>query len=185
MESRPTLGEHLSGQELLRWYWLRDELAAFARTLGLSAAGGKQALTARLVAHLEGRPLPRSDPAPRSSAAALPEPLGAATVIPAGQRCTQQLRRYLTGAVGSAFVFDAHMRDFVATGAGRTLGDAVAHWYATRSQPASVIGEQFELNAFLRRWHQQHPDQSRGQALDAWRAHRRLPSEARDPLQPR
>ena len=180
VESRPTLGTHLSGQEILRWYWLRDELADLARTLGVSTAGGKQALTARLVAHLEGQPLPPSLPTPPPPAPALPEPLTASTVIPAGQRCTQQLRRYFTATIGSTFVFDARMREFITHGAGRTLGDAVAHWDATRTRGPSEIGERFELNAFMRRWHHQHPDRSRGHALDAWRTHRQLPAEARD-----
>ena len=47
---RPPLTAELTGAELRRWYFLRDELAAFARRLGVSAAGGKQDLTDRLAA---------------------------------------------------------------------------------------------------------------------------------------
>lgn len=179
VEPRPTHDEHLSGQELLRWYWLRTELADLARALGVSASGSKQALTARLVARLDGQPLPPPPPTPPPPPPALPEPLTAATVIPVGQRCSQQLRRYFTDAIGSTFVFDARMRDFISTSPGRTLGDAEAHWHTTRSQPKSDIGKQFELNVFLRRFHDQQPGQSHAEALDAWRTYRRLPAEAR------
>jgi hypothetical protein len=178
-ESRPILDEHLSGSELLRWYWLRSELTTFARSLGVPADGGKQELTARIVAHLDHGtpppPTPRRPPGPPP----FPEPLTAASLIPVGQRCTQQLRRYFTAAIGPSFSFDAAMRDFITHRAGRTLGDAAAHWHATRSQPAAAIGSQFELNAFLREWHHQHPEGSRAQALAAWRTHRALPVEAR------
>ena len=49
-ESRPALAEDMSGQELLRWYWLRSELATLALSVGVAASGGKQELTAQLVA---------------------------------------------------------------------------------------------------------------------------------------
>ena len=178
-ESRPALDEQLSGLELLRWYWLRSELSAFARSLGVPANGGKQELTARIVAHLDHSALPPPAPRRPPEPPALPEPLTPTTLLPVGQRCTQQLRRYFTAALGPSFSFDAAMRDFISTGAGQTLGAAAAHWDATRSNPASEIGSQFELNTFIRDWHHHHPEGSRAQALAAWRAHRALPVEAR------
>ncbi len=179
-ESRPTLDEHLTGQELLRWYWLRSELAAFARSLGVAASGAKRDLTARLVAHLDGSPSRSPTPPRQPTPTALAEPLTAATLIPPGQRCTQQLRRYFTDLIGPSFAFDAAMRDFIFNGAGRTLGAAVNHWHFTRSQPQPEIGSQFELNAFIRDWHHHHSSGSHAQALHAWRIHRDLPVEARN-----
>lgn len=178
-ESRPILDEHLSGLELLRWYWLRNELAAFARSLDVAAHGSKQELTARLVAHLDHSTPPPPAPRRRPEPPALPEPLTAATPIPVGQRCTQQLRRYFTAILGPSFSFDAAVRDFISNGKGRTLGDATTQWHATRSRPAPEIGSQFELNAFIRDWHHRHPEGSRAQALTAWRIHRALPVDAR------
>ncbi|MPR00541.1 hypothetical protein GB931_21965 [Modestobacter sp. I12A-02628] len=182
-ESRPPLTPALSGAELRRWYWLRAELAPLARTLGVPGGGGKQELTDRLAAALDGRPVA---PAPRRGvgAARLPEPLTEATVLPAGQRCTQQLRAWFTAQVGPAFRFDGPMREFVAGGAGRTLGDALEHWHTTRARPRGEIGEQFELNRFVRAWHLQHPDGARADALAAWRAHRALPVDAREASAP-
>ena len=178
-ESRPTLDQHLSGLELQRWYWLRGELAAFARSLGVSARGGKQELTTRLVAQLDHGTPPPPAPHRRPRPLALREPLTAATPIPSGQRCTQQLRHYFTAVLGPSFSFDAVMRDFITHGEGRTLGDALTHWRATRSRPPSEIGSQFELNAFIRDWHHRHPRGTHAQALKAWRNHRDLPVDAR------
>ena len=48
----------LSGAELLRWYWLKTELVGLARQLSVSGSGSKVELTARLVALLDGQPLP-------------------------------------------------------------------------------------------------------------------------------
>ncbi len=179
---RPPLSAALTGAELRRWYWTLQELTALARELGVRRGGGKRDLTERLAAALDGAPAPppARPPAPGRQ---LVSPLTNATVIPAGQRCSQVLREHFRQEIGPAFTFDAVMRTFIASGEGRTLGDAVAHWHATRDAAArpQPIGAQFELNAFLRRWRRDNPHRSRGDALAAWRHHRSLPLEARSP----
>ncbi|MFD0273537.1 DUF6434 domain-containing protein [Kitasatospora sp. NPDC127111] len=175
-ESRPPLTADLTGAELLRWYWTLDELTGLARTMGVARHGGKTALTARLAAALDGRPLPAA-PARRPAGAQLAEPVDGDTVIPPGQRCSQVLRRYFVEAIGPGFHFDAFMRDFIARNPGRTLADAVAHWHATRPDAAlpREIAEQFEFNRFTSAWHGRNPTGTRAQARAAWYAHRALP----------
>ncbi len=180
MTSRPELSPSLPSAELRRWYWTLAELEGLARDLGVPRGGGKPALTDRLAAALDGErppPPPRRPPAGRQLTGALTP----ATVIPQGQRCSQALREFFRQHIGPGFTFDAAMRDFVGAGAGRTLGDAVAHWHATRAAAAlpAPIAPQFELNAFLRRWRQTHPGTTRDQALAAWREYRALPVEER------
>ncbi|MGW6916880.1 DUF6434 domain-containing protein [Kitasatospora sp. NPDC054939] len=178
-ELRPALTADLGGSELLRWYWTLDELTALARRLDVPRGGGKTALAARLAAALDGRPLPPVVVRRPRAGAQLAAPVDAATVIPPGQRCSQVLRAYFTEAIGPAFHFDAFMRDFIATGHGRTLGDAVAHWRATREQAAQPqeIGEQFEFNRFTAAWRRDHPAGTRDEALAAWYAHRARPRD--------
>ncbi|WP_327341403.1 DUF6434 domain-containing protein [Streptomyces europaeiscabiei] len=178
-EQRPALALSLTGEELRRWYWLKDELLAFARSIGVGTRGGKQELTDRLAAVLDGRPLPPAAPVRRVVGALLPEPVTEDTVIRAGQRCSQQLRDFFQAEIGPAFRFDAAMRSFIADGAGRTLGDAVRHWHATRGQGPQDIGPQFELNRFLRDWNAAHPGAGRNAALAAWRDHRSRPVDDR------
>lgn len=55
-QERPQLSRELTGKELLRWYWLKDELADFARLLNVRTAGGKEVLALRLAAVLDGVP---------------------------------------------------------------------------------------------------------------------------------
>lgn len=69
---------------------------------------------------------------------------------------------------------------FAETDGTETLGDAVAHWQATRGKSSEEIGRQFELNRFTRSWHAAHPDGSHEQLLDAWRHYRSLPVDARE-----
>ena len=180
-EQRPVLSPSLTGAELQRWYWLKAELVAFARIMGVSTSGGKQDLAARLVAALDGLPLPSPSPGRRGTPTArqLKGPLTRQTVIPSGQRCSQELRAFFTAQIGPSFHFDEAMRRFVADGAGRTLGEAVDHWAATRDAPTGEIGAQFELNRFLRRWRAAHPGAGRADAVRAWREYRALPTDAR------
>ncbi|MBN2177465.1 MAG: hypothetical protein JW722_07395 [Demequinaceae bacterium] len=180
MGQRPLLTPGLSGAELLRWYWLKDELVGLARQLGLSTTGGKAELTSRLAAALDGEPV--VSPTQRRTSSPSPQlsgPLGPDPVIPPEQRCSQELRAFFTRHIGRTFRFDAAMRDFIATGAGRTLADALEHWHATRSSPPPPIGPQFEFNRFLRDWHTANPGGGRAEAIAAWRTHRSLPINAR------
>lgn len=72
------------------------------------------------------RPFPRTDrpraPGDRIDLAAIRRP-----------STLQHCERYLTKVIGPLFRFDAAMRDFIAGGAGQTLGAAVDHWHGTRS----------------------------------------------------
>lgn len=175
---RPLLTPALSGAEFARWYWVKDELQAFARELGIRAPGGKQLLADRITAHLDGRPF--AEPAARArSGPQLNGPLTAATLIPAGQRCSQEVRRWFETQV-RGFRFDAAMREFFEEADGtQTLGDALAHWHATRGAAPRDISAQFEYNRFTRAWFAQHPDASRDDVLAAWADYRSRPIDER------
>ncbi|MFF5975109.1 DUF6434 domain-containing protein [Streptomyces sp. NPDC012769] len=177
-EERPALTADLTGAAILRWYWTLAELTALARTMGLATGGGKAALTERLAAALDGRPLPPAPARRRAGGAGqLTAPVDGDTVIPEGQRCSQVLRAWFRAELGPVFHFDTYMRAYIAENAGRTLRDAARHWRETRDEAArpQEIGAQFELNRFLRDWHTAHPDGSRAEALSAWHGHRSRP----------
>ena len=163
----------------MRWYWRKDELASLARSRGVGTGGDKATLTERLVAHLDGTSF-AEPPTRRAGTAQLREPLDASTVIPAGQRCSQVVRAWLTAQLGTPYRFDAAMRDFFTRADGTTtLGDALAHHRSTRDAVPGEIGEQFELNRFSRTWRRRHPTTTRDQLLRAWHVHRDLPAEER------
>ena len=162
----------MPASELRRWYWLRSELAVFARTLGISTGGGKEELTARIADVLAGRrPQP---PTRRERGSQLAGPLHGDTVVPPGQRCSQDLRDFLIGRIGPGFHFDRSMREVVAAG-GVTLDDVVQQWYDTRDQAPGDIAPQFEYNQFNRAWRTEHPDDGREALLSAWWEHRKRP----------
>lgn len=176
MEQRPALVPTISEHEFRRWYWLRDELAMFARTLGVRASGGKHELANRIADALAGRPV--AEPERRSVGQQLAAPVTAHTVIPVGQRSSQVLREFFRAHIGPSFRFDGAMREFIAAG-DATLGDAIEHWYATRDAAHKPITSQFELNRFTRQWHTENPSGTRDELMAAWWAYRALPTDAR------
>ncbi|HRL50096.1 MAG TPA: DUF6434 domain-containing protein [Propioniciclava sp.] len=177
---RPTLSPDMSGAELRRWYWLRNELVDFARTLGVTTTGTKTLLTQRLAHALDG--VPSTEPARtrQRRTAALSGSLTAQTVIPSGQRCSQPVRAWFTDQVGPGFRFDAPMREFFARSDGSTtLGDALEHYRSTREPTERSIDPQFEYNRFTRAWYSQHPGGSRDALLVAWARYRDRPVDER------
>ncbi|WP_336991461.1 DUF6434 domain-containing protein [Leucobacter sp. VD1] len=177
---RPALTPGLSGAELRRWYWLKDELSDFARSLGIRTTGGKDLLTERIAARLDGRKFVEPSQPRRSGGRQLAGTLTPETLIPVGQRCSQTVRAWMTEQVGSGFHFDAEMRAFFAASDGtQTLQHALDYWAATREQGERGIDAQFEYNRFTRAWHTAHPDGSREELLAAWREYRARPVDER------
>jgi hypothetical protein len=180
VSARPALTPELAAEEFRRWYFLKTELVTFAREMGVTSSGSKEDLTARIALALTGGEAvaPPSDRRVRAGRQ-LERPVSAASVIPTGQRCSQVLREFFASEVGPSFRFDAGMRDFIANGEGRTLGDAVDHWRATRDRGQSTIGRQFELNRFTRQWYQDNPNGHRDGLRAAWLTYRNQPEELR------
>ncbi|KAM9862237.1 hypothetical protein ACI1US_01846 [Leucobacter sp. BZR 635] len=180
-QARPELSARLTAAEFQRWYWLKDELAAFARELGIRATGSKALLSERIAAKLAGQAFAEPTTTARARGSRqLAGELTDETVIPAGQRSSQLVRAWMIEQVGEAFHFDAEMRGFFAESDGtRTMRDAVAHWHATRDQAPRDIDKQFEYNRFTRAWHAEHPAGDRGELLAAWAAYRSRPIDER------
>lgn len=178
--SRPPLDSHISTEEFQRWYWLKTELTEFARLLGVRVSGGKELLTARIAAKLDGREFIEPSAPKGGERRQLSGPLAPETVIPIGQRCSQVVRAWMTEQAGDGFHFDAEMRAFLAESDGtKTMQDALDHWRATRSQTQRDIDPQFEYNRFTRSWHEDHPDESRDALLAAWQEYRARPIDER------
>lgn len=107
-------------------------------------------------------------------------PLHLDTVVPDGQRMTRVIRDFMVQHVGPTFRFDATMREFFAHPGGRTLGDAVDLWQASRDQRPEIAG-QFEYNRFTREYWATHPDGTRQNLREEWKRYKELPASQRVP----
>lgn len=180
--TRPPLTGRLTAETFEDHYWLKDELTAFCRAKGLSTAGGKPEITARISHYLRtGGKLP---PTPRAGAkGTMPDSFTAETVIGPGWRCSQALRAWFEAQTGPGFRFDKAMRDFIADGQGQTLQQALDHWRETRTDDPKEIDGQFEYNRFTRAFRASHPAADHAATVAAWKAWRALPKSQRPAIE--
>ena len=174
----PDVDEVAHPEDIIDWYWSRQQLDAIARRLGVPRNGSKQDVTDRLVGHLGGKPLApstRRHPAgPRLTKSDITPDLP----IPPGQRMDASLRAWMIDQVGPSFRFDGHMRDFIRRADGATFGDLVGHWWSTRDI-TRPISAQFEYNSFVREFHGSHPGASLADVASAWHVHVATPVSQR------
>ncbi|MEM8557287.1 MAG: DUF6434 domain-containing protein [Bacteroidota bacterium] len=170
--SRPSLTEHLAVEDFLDYYWLKAELVGFCQRMRLPTAGPKVEVRERVAAYLRDGTVLK--PAPKRSGPVdpMPETLTGTTLIGRGWTCGQRLRAFFEAEVGPAFRFNRALIDFVKTGVGRSLSEAVAVWRASKENPERPIEAQLEFNRHTRAYHRHHPDATREEVLRAWKEKR-------------
>ena len=166
---RPTLNASITVDEFAAWYWLKEELVFFCRLHSISTVGLKRELEDRIRAHLSGG-LPRVKQHQRKRVGAMPKEFTLESVIGEGWRCGPSLGRFFKSVLGSGFHFNAEMRNFIHTEAGKTLQDAAICYQHSlrkgRKKPA--IPEQLEYNRHFREYFQQNPGATRQEAIAEW-----------------
>ena len=164
---RPALTRASSEADFKAWYWLKAELVAFCRAEGLPASGSKHELEATISAYLASRELP-SRSRRRKHVAEMPSSFSPETIIGDGWRCTQALRRYFESQVGKGFRFNEPLRNFIRSGSGRTLGEALEHYRQSLVAGPRPIASQFEYNNHMREYRKANPGSTHAQAVSAW-----------------
>jgi hypothetical protein len=76
------------------------------------------------------------------------------------------------------------MRTFLASDRTKTLGDAVAHWHATRNTVKPETLPQLELVRFTKAWHLVNPTGTQLQCRAAWKRYKALPVDQRESIEP-
>jgi hypothetical protein len=127
--ARPAISDIKSATELKRWYWLKSELVAFARTCGVPSDCNKPELLTRLGQWLDTGTVAVAKKARVSSAFDWGrEPLTPDTVITDSYRNTQNMRRFMQTHAAAHFKFSNEFMAWMKASEGRTLRDAVAFW---------------------------------------------------------
>ncbi len=166
---RPRLCLYTPESEFLAWYWLKTELIAFCREVGLRTAGSKEELTARVAAFLGRREAPATHRGATSrSQDTAPECLALQTVVVPGFRLSSRLRAFFEEHEGAGFHFNQALREFFREPAGRTLADALSLYRNSRTEPARPITAQFEYNRHMREFFDTHLGGSMKEARLAW-----------------
>ena len=174
--NRPLLTPALSSEHFRAWYWLKKELQDFCGSQALPTSGSKEDLTARVLAHLSGTPLPTTSAArPSARRSTMPQTLTPDTVIGTGWRLNDALRAFFVAHTVPAFRFNQALRDLFKNPQGQTLAQALAVYQSSLAQGAAPIQRQFQFNQHIRDYFEQHPGATRAQALQAWKEKRQIP----------
>ncbi len=175
--NRPTLDKNISAADFEDFYWLKEELTAFCRQLGLPTGGSKQEITTRISQYLRtgkievsARRKPSQAPLARDS-----ETPSLATVITPNYRSSEGVRAFFKHVIGEHFHFSVAFQRYFKENVGKTFADAVDHWYqleAQRKDPnfQTEIAPQFEYNRFTRAYFADpaNAGKKREDAIEAW-----------------
>ena len=152
--SKPILRPGMSSTEYRAYYWMKADLVAFARQLGLSTRGHKPELSARIEQRLRGLPdgpgPPKRALGPRDS----DKPLRRGTPV-VNYKSDDKTRAFLESAIGSAFHFTYHLNQYRLLHDHLTYGDLIDVWVAERDRRRHPsyrppMAEHGKYNRFIR-----------------------------------
>ncbi|MEM6586728.1 MAG: DUF6434 domain-containing protein [Pseudomonadota bacterium] len=185
-EQRPALVDVTTGAELMRWYWLKEELVAGARHHGVSSSGSKAELTERLARFLDTGEMQKPTQRRVSSSFDWAKAdLSPETVITDSYRNGPNVRAFFKEHYGPSFTFNIAFMQWMRDNVGKTLADAVEarRQIAARervTKPAIPKGNQY--NAYTRAFFKANPDKTASDARACWAWKRSQPgSNAYDP----
>lgn len=172
---RRTLHPKMDVNDFRSYYWMKADLVAFARRLGLPCDGHKPELSTRIERRLRGLPPsiePRRSPskAPRDS----DQPLRRGTPV-VNYRSDQTTRAFFQSQIGREFHFTYLLNQYRLARENLTYGDLVDEWVAERdrrrdSTYQAPIPEQGKYNRFIRDFFadKKNRGKSLGDAAVAW-----------------
>ena len=150
---KPQLKPGMSIRDFQIYYWMKADLIAFARLLGLGTHGYKPELSARILRALRGQPereKKQSTKAPRDS----DKPLHRDTPV-LNYRSDKRTRQFFESQIGPSFHFTYHVNQYRLANDGVTYGDLIDEWLAERERRRSkdytpkIVGHA-EYNRFVR-----------------------------------
>ena len=180
--TRPAIETIKTSVELKRWYWMKDELVAHAKVLGVPYSCGKFELLDRIATFLETGVKPK---ARRQSAASKfdwhSETLTRDTVITDSYKNSQNVRRFFKAEACEDFKFNIEFMAWMKANVGKTLGDAVDEYQAIRARMAnpdfqSKIAAHNQFNQYTRDFLADNPDLGIADVRKFWALKRAMQS---------
>ena len=184
-EKRPNIELITSATELKRWYWLKSELVAHARSKGVKASGGKFLILERLAYFLDtGKPIFPGDKKPviTSKFDWHTEVLTPHTRITDSYKNSQNVRRFFKQQLGKDFKFNIAFMEWIKGNAGKSLADAVDE-YSRQAKQVLTPGFQTKIkphnqfNQYTRDILTANPSMNMGEVRRIWELKRALPSQ--------
>ena len=181
--NRPELNNKISAEDFINFYWLKEELVAFCRTMGLNVTGSKIDIAERIrIFLISGEILV---PVKTKTNKAISKfnwstaVLSLNTVLTDNYKSTENVRRFLTSRIGNHFYFTVDFMKWAKQNAGKTLGDAISEWtrqYNLKKDKhhTTDIAPQFEYNRYIRAFMADNPGKMTKEAVKCWKLKRAL-----------
>ena len=180
MTERPDIADCSDAASFRTWYYLKEELVAYARTKGIKTTGGKFEIADRIAYFLD-HGVPPAAKKPRKITSAFDwhsAELTDATVITDSYKNTQNMRRYMQGHIPN-YKFSIPFMDWMKANSGKTLADAVvvakqieADKKAGKKQPDQPHNQ---YNAYTRAYFAYKPNGTQKELRTLWALRREQP----------
>jgi hypothetical protein len=181
---RPDINNIETGNELKRWYWLKQELVDFCKRTQLSYVGAKFDILERIATALD-KGITSTEKIPHSGKLASKfvwskSLLNLDTVITDSYTNGPNTRKFFKQHCGNEFHFSIPFMDFMKKNCGKTLQDAVNEWQRLNEQRKdknfkSEIPAGNQYNKYIRDFFADNPNMTIEQARHFWKLKRSLP----------
>lgn len=182
--TRPEIKEIKTGDELKRWYWLKQELVDFCKKKQLSYVGSKFEILERIAVALDKGVVKTENISPTAKPTSKfvwsKSLLSLNTVITDSYTNGQNARKFFKQHCGDKFHFSIPFMDFMKKNCGKTLQDAINEWHRLNEQSKdkkfkSEIPEGNQYNKYIRDFFADNPSMTIKQARHFWKLKRSLP----------
>ena len=181
MTKRPDIAACVDAKTFREWYYLKEELIAYARANGIKTTGGKFEIADRIAYFLDNG-VPPVEPRKATKVTSKFDwhaaPLTDETIITDSYKNTQNMRRYMHTHI-PGFKFSISFMDWMKANAGKRLIDAVAvakqieaDKKAGKKQPDQPHNQ---YNAYTRAYFAHAPNGTQAEMRRLWKLRRQLP----------
>lgn len=170
MSERPPLEITLDESTFRDYYYLKEELTDFCKTVGLPTSGGKLELTQRIAHYLKtGEILPQESKTRNTSPQA--QTLTENSLIEENFVSSEIKRAFFKEKIGNTFSFNVPFQKWLKANAGKTYAQAIKAYYTILEEKKTaekVIDKQFEYNTYIRDFFKDNKDKSLNDAIICW-----------------
>ena len=182
-EKRPKIERIKSGEELRKWYWLKQELVDYCKLKKISYVGGKFEILDRIADFLNHEADSTRNTGRKQIKSKLnwsKETLSLDTVITDSYKNSQNVRSFFEKHCGDKFRFNIAFMNWMKSNFGKTLKDAIVEWerIATSSRDKkfkSEIPKHNQYNQYIRDFFADNPDKTIKEARHFWKLKKQLP----------
>lgn len=181
--ARPELNSQISLRDFQEFYWLKEELRQFCKSVGLGIQGSKIDLANRISAFLETGEISCASRAPRQKTSSKFDwnkaALSLETVITDNYKNSENVRSFFTYHIGAHFHFTVGFIRWMKANTGKTLQEAAVEWTRLHQLKKdgnykTEIAPQFEYNRYMRDFLADNPDKSSRDAMQYWKLKRAI-----------